>query len=84
MTEKNQIHPYVNVLYEQLENRRIGRRDFLRTATLLGLSASAAYAIAGMGGDPGLIPSARAQEPGQGRHAAPGHAAWRHKGSPYL
>ena len=66
MTEKNQIHPYVNVLYEQLENRRIGRRDFLRTATLLGLSASAAYAVAGMGGDPGLIPSARAQEPVKG------------------
>ena len=62
MTEKNQIHPYVNVLCEQLENRRIGRRDFLRTATLLGLSASAAYALAGVGGDPGLFPSAQAQQ----------------------
>ena len=66
MTERNQIHPYVNVLYEQLENRRIGRRDFLRTATLLGLSAGAAYAFAGMGREFGLISSAQAQEPVKG------------------
>ncbi len=38
----------------------------MRTATLLGLSASAAYAFAGMGGDPGLFPSAQAQEPVRG------------------
>jgi peptide/nickel transport system substrate-binding protein len=42
-----QEHPYVRTLIEQLGARQIGRREFLRTATLLGLSASAAYSIAG-------------------------------------
>ena len=59
-------HPQIAGLVEQLEQRRIGRRDFLRTATLLGMSAATAYTIAGkvMGGD--LIGSARAQEPKKG------------------
>jgi peptide/nickel transport system substrate-binding protein len=59
-------HPEIPGLVEQLEQRRIGRRDFLRTATLLGMSAATAYTIAGkvMGGD--LIGSARAQEPKKG------------------
>jgi peptide/nickel transport system substrate-binding protein len=39
-------HPYIETLASHLAARRIGRRDFLRTATLLGLSASAAYAMA--------------------------------------
>ena len=40
------IHPYVPELCEQLRREEIGRRDFLRTATLLGVSATAAYAMA--------------------------------------
>ncbi len=40
------IHPYVPELCEQLRKELIGRRDFLRTATLLGVSATAAYAMA--------------------------------------
>src|SRR5690606_12610496 len=40
-------HPYIPELKRQLAERRIGRRDFLRTATLLGMSASGAYAFAG-------------------------------------
>ena len=64
MSKQKQIHPYVNVLCEQLENRRIDRRDFLRTATLLGMSAGAAYSIAGIG--PGLVSSALAQTPRKG------------------
>ena len=39
-------HFYIETLASDLAARRIGRRDFLRTATLLGLSASAAYAMA--------------------------------------
>ena len=59
-------HPEIPKLVEQLEARQIGRRDFLRTATLLGMSATTAYAIAGkvMGGD--LIGAARAQTPKKG------------------
>ncbi|MEH6579721.1 MAG: ABC transporter substrate-binding protein [Amphritea sp.] len=45
MSKKN--HPYVSDLKEQLNEGQIERRDFLRTATLLGMSATAAYAFAG-------------------------------------
>ncbi len=41
-------HPYVPTLREQLAEGRIDRRDFLRTATLLGVSAAAAYGMAGL------------------------------------
>lgn len=39
-------HPYLPRLVAQLEERRIDRREFLRTATLLGVAAPAAYALA--------------------------------------
>lgn len=59
-------HPEIPRLVEALEKRHIGRRDFLRTATLLGMSAGAAYAIAGkvIGGD--MIGAAKAQTPKKG------------------
>ena len=40
-------HVYIPKLRELFTTGRIDRREFLRTATLLGLSASAAYAFAG-------------------------------------
>ncbi len=40
-------HPYIPVLKQQLAEARIDRREFLRSATLLGLSATAAYAMTG-------------------------------------
>ncbi|MEQ9190165.1 MAG: ABC transporter substrate-binding protein [Alphaproteobacteria bacterium] len=40
-------HPYVGELKRQLADKEIGRRDFLQTATMLGMSATAAYAFAG-------------------------------------
>ncbi|MBV9524009.1 MAG: ABC transporter substrate-binding protein, partial [Alphaproteobacteria bacterium] len=40
-------HSYIPALKRQLVDRRIDRREFLRTATLLGMSAGAAYAFAG-------------------------------------
>ncbi len=40
-------HPYIPVLKQQLAEARIDRREFLRSATLLGMSAVAAYAITG-------------------------------------
>ena len=42
-------HQHIPKLKEQLCEGKIGRRDFLRYSTLLGLSAGAAYAFAGKG-----------------------------------
>ena len=48
MSDKpRKVHAYVPELAEQLRKGEIDRREFLRTATLLGVSASAAYAMAG-------------------------------------
>ena len=62
------IHPYVPELCEQLRKEEIGRRDFLRTATLLGVSASAAYAMADKitGQGEGVTRTAQAQTPQKG------------------
>ena len=40
-------HPYIPELKEQLRKGKIDRREFLRTATVLGLSAASAYAMLG-------------------------------------
>lgn len=41
------VHPYVPELCEELRKAQISRREFLRTTTLLGVSAASAYALAG-------------------------------------
>ena len=41
-------HPYIPTLVTDLKAGTVCRRDFLRKATLLGVSAAAAYALAGM------------------------------------
>ncbi len=41
-------HPYLPELRQQLGCGRIDRREFLRTATLLGVAAGTAYAMAGL------------------------------------
>ena len=41
-------HPYVPTLLDQLAGGKIGRREFLRKSTLLGLSAASAYSMAGL------------------------------------
>ena len=61
MADDRKIHPYIPRLIEQLEARRVDRREFLRTATLLGLSAPAAYGIVGRVFGESAIPRARAQ-----------------------
>ena len=43
---KETRHPGVDWAVEALANGRIGRRDFLRTVTLLGVSATTGYALA--------------------------------------
>lgn len=55
-------HPYLPVLKEQLAERKVGRREFLRTATLLGMSAATAYGCVGKVFGPGAIPAARAEK----------------------
>ncbi len=46
-TSDGRMHPGVRVLARQLETGACDRREFLRSACLLGLGASAAYAMAG-------------------------------------
>ena len=44
---KGRVHPLVPEVHTQLLKGQIDRREFLRSATLLGVSASAAYAMSG-------------------------------------
>ncbi len=62
------VHPYIPELAEQLRKEEIGRRDFLRTATLLGVSATAAYAMADRitGQSASMTRPARAETPKKG------------------
>ena len=53
-------HPYIPELIEDLRKKKIDRREFLRTSTLLGLSATAAYGIAGQITGQAFIPTAKA------------------------
>ena len=55
-------HPYIPLLKEQLSEGRIGRRDFMRYATLLGVSAGAAYTFAGKVTGQSLMPRAHAAD----------------------
>src|SRR6266478_7726182 len=46
--ELEKVHVELPKLVDQLKEGKLDRRDFLRTSTLLGLTASAAYALAGL------------------------------------
>ena len=48
MKENRPIHPAINELKLDLEKGKLGRREFLRYATLLGMSAAAASQMAGL------------------------------------
>jgi len=48
METKNGIHPWIPELRDQLEKGKLTRRDFIRYASLLGLSAAAAASMVGM------------------------------------
>ena len=56
-------HPSVPELKAQLRDGKINRREFLWTATMLGVSASVAYAFAGKVAGTSLIPEAQAAVP---------------------
>lgn len=59
-------HPFIPELREQLRKGAIDRREFLRTATLLGVSATVAYAMAGVVAGGQAVPAARAATPKKG------------------
>jgi peptide/nickel transport system substrate-binding protein len=60
-------YPYIPELREQLRTGDIDRREFLRTATLLGVAAPAAYAMASkITGEPLVRPAAAAETPKKG------------------
>lgn len=63
---KQEIHPVIPELREKLKDGEIGRRDFLQTATNLGMTAAAAYALAGPVAGTGLTRSAQATTPKMG------------------
>lgn len=54
-------HRYVPKLIDDLKRGKMSRREFLRTTTLLGVSATTAYALAGKITGESLMPVARAQ-----------------------
>jgi len=56
-----QLHPYVHQAIAQVKRGELGRREFLRTATRLGLSAVAAYTMLGAVGGARIVPQARAE-----------------------
>src|SRR5215471_2157146 len=60
------IHPAIPRVAEELQEGRLDRREFLRTATLLGLSAGAAYALAGRITGDYFVPRALADTPKKG------------------
>ena len=61
MSDKKE-HSYIPKLKEQLVERKIGRRDFMRYSTLLGMSATAAYGFVGKVTGQSFAPPARAQD----------------------
>ena len=63
---KAKVHPYVPEIYEQFKKGEVDRREFLRTATLLGVSATAAYAMVGKVTGESFVPRAQAATPKMG------------------
>ncbi|MCI0430093.1 MAG: ABC transporter substrate-binding protein [Rhodospirillales bacterium] len=62
----SRVHSGIPKLAEYLEQGKLDRREFLRMTTLLGLSAGAAYALAGRITGDRAIPVARAETPKKG------------------
>jgi len=67
--QMEKVHPYIPELYKKYEQGRVSRRDFLRMATLLGMSAGAAVVAAQCGAP--VQPAAPAA-PAGGEEAAGG------------
>lgn len=61
MSREAKDHPFIPTLKSYLSEGRLDRREFLRQATLLGVSAGAAYAMAGKLTGEALVNPAAAQ-----------------------
>ncbi|NNG03882.1 MAG: ABC transporter substrate-binding protein, partial [Inquilinus sp.] len=55
------VHVALPQLADDLKSGKLDRREFLRTTALLGLSATAAYGVAGAITGEGVVPQAQAQ-----------------------
>ncbi|MES1153166.1 MAG: ABC transporter substrate-binding protein [Dongia sp.] len=64
--DPDRVHPAIPGLVEQLEQRKLDRREFLRTVTLLGMSAPLAYSIAAKVTGESLVGQAQAATPKKG------------------
>jgi peptide/nickel transport system substrate-binding protein len=60
------VHPAIPGLVGSLENRKLDRREFVRVTTLLGMSAGAAYALAGKITGQSFVSEAFAETPKKG------------------
>jgi peptide/nickel transport system substrate-binding protein len=60
------LHPGVKELCAQFEDGKVDRREFVRLAAFLGVSAASAYAFAGDPFGGGMVKEAAAQTPKQG------------------
>ncbi len=73
MKEMEAIHPYIPVAYDQYSKGRMSRREFLRMATLLGMTAGAATFAAACGGAATPAPAApAAPAASEGGETSPG------------
>lgn len=61
LKDLEKVHVRIPGLVKDLKSGNMGRRDFLRTTTLLGLSAGTAYAVAGKVTGEHFVPRAKAQ-----------------------
>jgi peptide/nickel transport system substrate-binding protein len=78
MSDRQKMHPYIPELAEQLRQGRLSRREFLRMATLLGMSYGTAQVLAACGapqGGAGGGPAAPAAPPVEAPAKAPAQMA---------
>ncbi len=68
--QMEQIHPYIPDLYDKLAQGRVSRREFMRLATLLGMSASLAVACGGGAAEEPAAPAAGGEAETGGEEAA--------------
>ena len=61
-SENGKKHPYIPKLVRLLKDKKVDRREFLRTATLLGMSSAAAYGVAGRILGDGVVEPVLAQD----------------------
>jgi peptide/nickel transport system substrate-binding protein len=69
--QMERVHPYIPEVYDMLKTGRVSRREFLRMATLLGMSVGAATIAAQCGAPAPAQPEAPAASSGGGEAAAP-------------